>query len=208
MTNEIRKSLKMLLHGAGQGAAAEGPETASWRWPSLGNAARAGILRQLERSGGAHLVFIRYSPLHDPGDEWVYNRADIDHSPVVWARELDRASNAGLMRYFDRREVWPVEPDSPQPGLTRYDKAPVRPMPFVPPGAPGIDALRSVDQVRRNVLERAGGDTSRSCDVWNFYFTQATGVAGPDVANGCYPGSDRAREIPFEQWFEWLLRQR
>jgi uncharacterized protein (TIGR03437 family) len=41
----------------------------------------------------------------------VYNDADIDGSPVVWARELDDASNQKLIAYFTERSVWRFNPD-------------------------------------------------------------------------------------------------
>jgi hypothetical protein len=184
-------------------------EQRSWRWTPPGNVARARLLRQLEASGGKHVVFVRYTLSHDPGYEWVYNGADIDGSPVVWARELDRGSNAALMRYFVGRRVWLVEPDMPSPKLTPYGDAPPRAMPFVQLGAPGIAVLRDPGQVRLRVLEQpgAGADALLTCYQWNFAFVQATGVAGPDANAGCY-GSDRGQAVTFEQWFAWLERQR
>ena len=184
-------------------------EQRSWRWPPPGNVARARILKQLETSGGKHLVFVRYALSHDPGDEWAYNGADIDGSPVVWARELDRGSNQKLLRYFSGRRVWLVEPDRPSPQLEPYDGAAARLMPFVQLGAPGIDVLRSVDEVRRSVLAQAGADENspRTCDVWNFEFSAATGVEGPD-ATGCFAAGERDRPVTFEHWFDWLRQQR
>jgi hypothetical protein len=184
-------------------------EQRSWRWPPPGNLARARILRQLETSGGKHLVFVRYALSHDPGNEWVYNAADIDGAPVVWARELDRRGNAGLVRYFGDRRVWMVEPDVPSPSLVPYSDAPPRLMLFVQLGAPGIAVLRSADEVRRSVLAQAGADANspRTCDMWNFEFSAATGVAGPDAAS-CFAPGGRGRPVSFEHWFEWLKRQK
>jgi hypothetical protein len=193
---------------AGPGPA-EGTPHAGWRWPALGGLARAGILHQLESSGGKHLVFVRYNPWHDVGNEWVYNGADIDESRVVWARELDRASNQKLIEYFHDRRVWLVEPDLPSPVLTPYQDDPSHQMRFVPLGSPGIEVLGSVEQVRRKVLEGAGAnaDSRFSCDVWNYYFAVATGVTGPGPGIGCYYG-DHGEAVSFEQWFSWLQRQR
>ena len=123
---------------------------------------------------------MRYDPGHNAGDEWVYNNADIDRSQVVWARELDRESNAELMRYFSGRRVWLVQPDTPGPQAIAYGEVPVRPMRFVRLGAPGLAVLRGVDQVRARVLAQSG-EGPRTCDVWNFLFSQATGVSGPDA---------------------------
>ncbi|MBM3747290.1 MAG: hypothetical protein FJW34_15995 [Acidobacteria bacterium] len=72
---------------------------------------RQRVVETLLGRGGAHLVFVQYAPEHGLHDEWVYNGADIDASPIVWAIELDPASNAQLIRYFSGRQVWLVEPD-------------------------------------------------------------------------------------------------
>jgi len=78
----------------------------------------------LEQLPGQQLVLVRYSALQDPIEEWVYNAADIDHSKVVWAREMDGADNQELMRYYPNRTVWLVEPDSLPAGLQPYPMAP------------------------------------------------------------------------------------
>jgi len=58
---------------------------------------------------GKHLVVIKYLPKHDVLREWVFNDADIDHSPIVWARDMGTAKNAELLEYFKDRQVWYVE---------------------------------------------------------------------------------------------------
>jgi hypothetical protein len=189
----------MLAVRIAAGPAPPRTEEASWRWPARDGLKRANILRQLQNSGGKHLVIVRYGTSHDSGDEWVYNDADIDASQVVWARELDPASNAKLLRYFGDRQVWLVEPDASMPQAVPYRDAPFRPMPFVQIGAPGIAALDPAN-VRRAVLEHAPAVSRLSCDQWNFVFTQATGVAGP--------ACDRGADVTFEEWFAWLQRQR
>jgi hypothetical protein len=75
-------------------------------------AARAKIATDLAQRSGKALVIVRYSPDHQPLDEWVYNAADIDSSKVVWAREMDDADNLDLIHYYKDRTVWLVEPDS------------------------------------------------------------------------------------------------
>ncbi len=76
--------------------------------------------------GGKQLMIVRYSPTHDPGDEWVYNGADLDGSRVLWARELDPASNAKLLDYYRDRQIWLVEPDVHPVRVTRFDPAAAR----------------------------------------------------------------------------------
>jgi hypothetical protein len=88
-------------------------------WPR-GDLARASILHTLELSPGQHLVLVRYSKSHKYDHEWVYNAADIDRSKVVWARDMDEQRNLELLRYFQGRRVWLVEPDEFPPRLSPY----------------------------------------------------------------------------------------
>ena len=82
------------------------PATYPWHWQ------RAEILERLLHAGGRHLVFVRYGPGHDPIHEWVYNRADIDSANVIWAQDMGD-QNQELIRYFDMRRVWLLEPSEP-----------------------------------------------------------------------------------------------
>jgi hypothetical protein len=72
---------------------------------------RSRIIEQLDAAPGQHLVIVRYSSRHNAHEEWVYNRADIDRSKIVWAREIPGVSLAPLLAYFRNRQVWLVEPD-------------------------------------------------------------------------------------------------
>ena len=83
----------------------------TWSGPGRFGAARANIKSKLEQLPGRQLVIVRYSPHHNSFDEWVYNAADIDHSKVIWAREMDTADNCELMQYYKDRKVWLVQPD-------------------------------------------------------------------------------------------------
>jgi hypothetical protein len=85
---------------------------------------RASLEAELARQPGLDLVVVRYGPLHSIHQEWVYNHADIDASPVIWAREMDAASNRRLFDYFAGRRIWllDVGPEGfsiePYPGAT------------------------------------------------------------------------------------------
>ncbi|MBZ5676114.1 MAG: hypothetical protein LAP61_17875 [Acidobacteriia bacterium] len=96
------------------------------RWPSMWYGTeplglpRAKVAAQLEMQPGKQLAIVRYSPEHAPFDDWVYNKADIDASKVVWARELHASSNADLLQYFRDRLAWLVEPDFDPPRVSPY----------------------------------------------------------------------------------------
>jgi len=74
--------------------------------------ARAYIQEWLSRRPRKQLVIVHYSSEHSPDQEWVYNGADIDHSKVVWAREMDPKSDAQLISYFQDREIWLLNADA------------------------------------------------------------------------------------------------
>lgn len=67
---------------------------------------------QLAQQPGQHLVLVSYGPHHDPYEELVYNRADIDRSKVIWARSLGAEKDAELIRQYPNRDVWLVHEDA------------------------------------------------------------------------------------------------
>ena len=93
------------------------------------------VNQQLNRVPGKLLVLVRYSPRHIFQDEWVYNRAAIDESRIVWARDLGDAENQPLLRYYPDRTALLLEPDAQPPRLTPYQPPPVPTIPS-PPRAP------------------------------------------------------------------------
>jgi hypothetical protein len=92
----------------------------SWSGPGNFGGERARIEARLEQFPGSQLAIVRYSPVHEPMDEWVYNAADIDSSKVIWAREMDAANNLDLIRYYKDRQVWLVQPDAQPPKVSPY----------------------------------------------------------------------------------------
>ncbi len=83
-------------------------------------AARRSLMQTLERQPGRQLVMVRYAAAHEPTYEWVYNRADIYASPVVWAREMTPEQDRPFLEYFHDRKVWLLEPDRSPPKLSPY----------------------------------------------------------------------------------------
>jgi hypothetical protein len=81
---------------------------------------RAKVEVQIRDIPGKHLVFVRYAPHHNFHAEWVYNEADIDSAPIVWAREIDPTSDDCLMSYFNDRTAWLLEVDASPPRLRPY----------------------------------------------------------------------------------------
>ena len=70
------------------------------------------------------MVFVRYSADHDVGQEWVYNRADVDNAKVIWAREMTPERNRRLIDYFRDRDVWLLEPDLKTVALKPHPEGP------------------------------------------------------------------------------------
>ncbi len=82
-------------------------------WPQQWYGGNPSVVRPASLTAGlTHaLIIVRYDPAHEVGEEWVYNEADIEKAPVVWARETDPAHDHELIRYFKNRTVWLFEPD-------------------------------------------------------------------------------------------------
>jgi hypothetical protein len=93
----------------------------AWTWnKGEGTRARYNIEKQVDAMPGKHLIIVRYSPTHDLGEEWVYNKADIDNAKIVWARELGTQQDQKLLAYFRDRKQWLFEPDRNRQLLQAY----------------------------------------------------------------------------------------
>jgi hypothetical protein len=69
-------------------------------------ARRDSVLRKLDELPGKQLVLVKYGPGHDLNHEWIYNRADIDASRIVWAREMGTEKDQELLNYYPERKLW------------------------------------------------------------------------------------------------------
>jgi len=71
---------------------------------------RAALQSRLEGLGGRHLVVVHYFRNYSPHDEWVWNAADLEGAPVVWARSLGEEADARLLDHFADRRIWELHP--------------------------------------------------------------------------------------------------
>jgi hypothetical protein len=83
--------------------------------------ARKGRLESdlLANHPGRHVIFVRYTGTQSPHEEWIYNLADIDAEPVIWAQDMG-ADNTRLMAYYPDRSFWIFQPDVDPGLLTPY----------------------------------------------------------------------------------------
>ncbi len=78
---------------------------------------------QLMASPGEDVVIVSYGMAHEPREEWVYNGADLEHDPVLWARDLGCERNRELLRYYHDRRFWLLEADVWPLRLKPYQEA-------------------------------------------------------------------------------------
>ncbi|WP_145230053.1 hypothetical protein [Gimesia algae] len=81
---------------------------------------RSRLIEQLKQMPEKDLIFVKYSADHNPHFDWVYNRADIDNSEIVWALPLGNAENQKLINYFSDRKVWQLSVTPKDLKLTPY----------------------------------------------------------------------------------------
>jgi len=81
---------------------------------------RAQVQTDLAKIPGNHLIIVHYGPQHEPFPDWVYNRADMDHSRIVWARDMGSVENQKVVNYFDNRQIWFLDPDQQPIRLQPY----------------------------------------------------------------------------------------
>jgi hypothetical protein len=84
--------------------------------------ARRDKLEQIvrDRTGGRHVIIVRYTGKQVPHEEWIYNRADIDGATVVWAHDMGLEQNRNLIRYYQDRSIWILQPDIDPERLEPY----------------------------------------------------------------------------------------
>ena len=75
------------------------------------NARKGTIEKDLLRNHpGRHVIFVRYTGVQKPHEEWIYNPSNIAGAPVIWAQDMG-SENERLMAYYRGRMFWIFEPD-------------------------------------------------------------------------------------------------
>lgn len=64
------------------------------------------LVSQLLQQPGKQLVLVRYRSINNLNHDWVANKADIDGSKIVWARDMGPEKNKEIIKYFTDRNVW------------------------------------------------------------------------------------------------------
>jgi hypothetical protein len=83
-------------------------------------ASRAELRRRLLQEPGRHLVFVHYDETCDVHNEWVYNAADMNSAPIIFAHDLGREKNAELIDVHHDRRVWRVSVSVAETTLETY----------------------------------------------------------------------------------------
>jgi hypothetical protein len=79
--------------------------------------ARLNMIHQLQADGRRHLVFVRYRPSHNLGNEWVFNGMDIPSQQVIWARSMSLEDDKKLATFVRDRVAWVLDADDAPPAL-------------------------------------------------------------------------------------------
>jgi hypothetical protein len=92
---------------------------------------RGRLVRKLTSMGGRHLIFVSYAENWDSGREWVYNGADLNGSPVLFAHLRSDGENRQLIDHYPSRTAWIVRlgPAQTDVHLERYEAALARATP-------------------------------------------------------------------------------
>jgi len=69
------------------------------------------IRSRLLSESGDDLVFVHYDRQHNPHNSWIYNGADLDMQPVIWARQIEPSSDRELRNHYGSRHAWIVFAD-------------------------------------------------------------------------------------------------
>jgi len=81
---------------------------------------RNDVERCLLHEPGRHLVFVSYDEKYSVHDEWVYNAADMDSAPIIFAHNLGDEKNARLIELYPDRRLWRASVSDAEKRLDPY----------------------------------------------------------------------------------------
>lgn len=96
-----------------------------WYGPDFYGTERQQITASLLAHPGRQLALVRPSNERNVLDQWIYNAADLDTAPVLWAYDMGDAANTDLMRSYPGRTAWIVDLSTTPATVTPY-ATPVR----------------------------------------------------------------------------------
>jgi hypothetical protein len=99
---------------------------------------RADMETRLASLPGRQLILVHYEPQHDFYEEWVENRADLQHAQVIWARERSPEEDCRLIVSYPGRSVWRLDADRDHVEKHNPDCAGGK---KAPPSAPVLESL-------------------------------------------------------------------
>jgi hypothetical protein len=85
---------------------------------------RPQVIASLQAAEGYDLVLVTYGPDHIMYQDWVYNGADLEDAPILWARDMGREKNREIVEYYAGRRVWRLYADENPPRLEPYEEVP------------------------------------------------------------------------------------
>jgi len=74
----------------------------------------------LQQHPGKHVILVHYTGVQSPHEEWIYNPAGIDDSPVIWAQDMGDTENERLAASYRGRSFWLLLPDRQPLELNPY----------------------------------------------------------------------------------------
>ena len=82
-------------------------------WETTWAEKRARVVQELKKQQGSDVVFVRYRSDYDVvKNEWVFNDANIENSPIVWVRWGSADLNQKVLECYSDRRFWLLELDS------------------------------------------------------------------------------------------------
>jgi len=86
------------------------PPDLTWAFSSYRNYHREALEKWLNTVPGTHLVIVHVQPRHwNYLEDKVYNGADLQNAPILWARNMGTADNCRLAEHYPRRSYWLID---------------------------------------------------------------------------------------------------